>query len=486
MIKKPKIRFIDPQGRPGRPFNIFLKRYPPLGATILATILHQRGYDSAVYNENFTGPVDQDAAIYRDICSADVVGISIMTPTALRGYRIADQLRRDAPDVRIIFGGVHATFCPEEALKHGDVVCRGEGENVIEKMLLGEIRSGIVDAPPVADLDVIPPPDHFLIRGFEEFLKTCYKRELFELPIATSRGCPYGCVFCSVTKMFGGTVRRQSPAKIERDLRHYRAQGFRFVFLYDDNFISDREWAKDVLGRMRPLKLRFNAQVRIDFSWTDRARTHRDRGILQALKDAGCSGLIMGYETLDDETAKEWHKGYPGLGTSGLEQQLLEDTQVLHDYGFWTYGMFVIGPQHTQRTVDRIVRFARRSQLHSLQVTILTPLPGTRLFEEMRPHLIVDRFPEDWDYYDVTHCVWGNGRMSPEEASRAVLGAHKRYYRVGGWNARSIRHVARRRIPVTDRVMDLYTRFRGVRGIFGRWEAEINEYLAMLKKRTGG
>ena len=120
MLRARKVRLIEPRGRPGRPFNAWIGRWPLLGPITLATILHDRGFDVAVYNENISGSVLDNPAAYEDICSADMAGVSIMTSTAARGYAIADRIKRDAPNVKVVFGGVHATFLPDEALPHGD------------------------------------------------------------------------------------------------------------------------------------------------------------------------------------------------------------------------------------------------------------------------------------------------------------------------------------------------------------------------------
>ena len=484
MARQRIIRFIEPQGRPSRPLNAYIRRFPLLGPILLATILKQRGYDVSVYNENISGPVHEHPEAYAEICSADVVGISIMTPTAFRGYTVADRIRKDAPGATIVFGGVHATFLPQEALAHGDVVVRGEGETVIEDIASGKITSGIIDAEPLADLDELPAANHFLMRDFDKLIAERPTREMYELPLITSRGCPYACTYCSVTRMFGQKVRRQSVEKVYRDVRRYLEQGFRFLFFYDDNFTSDREWTKQLLERLRPLRGRFNAQAPVDFHWIDRARHQRDDELLRAMRRGGCYALMMGYETLDDATAKHWHKGYQG--SRSLQIRLEEDTKILHDNGIWTYAMFVLGPQHTPRTADRIVNFAQRCKVGSMQITILTPFPGTPLLDEMRPNLILNDFPADWDYYDCTHCVYDHSRMDVETFQRTVLNAHRRFYRWGGWNARSLRRVAEGPLSAREKLLDVWGRAKLNMNMLGRWRREMDEFVEMVKARTGG
>jgi anaerobic magnesium-protoporphyrin IX monomethyl ester cyclase len=477
-----RVRLIEPRGRPGRPFNAWINRWPLLGPITLASLLDERGYDVKVYNENISGPLLENGEAMEEICSADVVGISIMTPTAARGYAIADRIRQQHPASRIVFGGVHATFCPDEALKHGDIVVRGEGESVIEAIASGEIRNGIVRGAPVKDLDALPTLNHSLMRDFDKLFGRFRPRELYQLPVMTSRGCPYGCRYCTVTQMFGRKVRRQSVEKVHQDICRYAEQGFRHFFFYDDNFTTDRRWTKRLLERLGPMRLRFNAQVRADFHWLDRARRRRDDALLRGMRQAGGDVLYIGYETIDESTAKQWHKGYAGRGS--LKSRLLEDSRILHGNGFWIHGMFVLGPQHTKRTADQIVAFARRSKLETLQISILTPFPGTPLMEQMRPHLLLDDFPADWDYYDGTHCVYNHSRLGIEGFQKTVLDAHRRFYGWGGWSLRRFRALVAQRTPLMDRLAQLWSQAATARTTLRSWKDETRSFIETIKARA--
>jgi anaerobic magnesium-protoporphyrin IX monomethyl ester cyclase len=498
MTQRSKVRFIEPRGRRGRPFNAWISRWPLLGPITLASILEQRGYDVAVYNENISGSLLENSAALKEIGSADVVGISVMTPTAARGYAIADRLRllgdrrprRSRPGSpgglpsrpRIVFGGVHATFRPEEALQHADIVVRGEGESVIEAIASGEIRAGIIEGAPVEDLDSIPTLNHSLMRDFDKLFGRFRPRESYQLPVMASRGCPYGCEYCTVTRMFGRRVRRQSVEKVHHDICRHAERGFRHFFFYDDNFTTQREWTKALLERLLPMRLRFNAQVRADFHWLDRARRRRDDELLRGMRKAGGDVLYIGYETIDEHTAEQWHKGYGGRGS--LKSRLMEDSRILHDNGFWIHGMFVLGPQHTRRTADQIVGFARRTELETLQISILTPFPGTPLMEQMRPYLVLNNFPGDWDYYDGTHCVYGHSRLGIEAFQKTVLEAHRRFYSWGGWSLRRLRALAAQRVPILDKLGQLWCQAATARTTLRSWQEETRSFLETVRARA--
>ena len=458
-----------------------MSRQPLLGPLTLATLLDRRGYDAAVYNENVSGPLEDHEQAYDDVCSADVIGISIMTPTAARGYALADRIRRDAPGKTIAFGGIHATFMSHEALAHGDIVVRGEAESVIEPLAAGAARSGIIDSPPLKDLDFLPAPDYRLMRDFDGLLAQFPSHGLYHLPIMASRGCPYRCSFCSVSRMFGQKVRRRSVDKVYQDIRSYVEQGFREFLFYDDNFTSNRDWTRDLMCRIRPLGVRIRAQTRIDFPWLDRARKLLDRALLDAMRRGSASTLYVGYETIDDSTAAQWHKGYRGQGV--LRERLLEDTRILHDSGFWIHGMFVVGPHHTDKTVDQIFDFSRQARLESIHLSILTPLPGTPLFEEMRPHLIFTDFPQDWDYYDGGHCVYANSRLGVQRLQETVLSTHRKFYRGYRWSLRRIRDALGEKAPLKDRLRWAWSTAQVAQRTLKEWEEETRIFLELVRAK---
>jgi radical SAM superfamily enzyme YgiQ (UPF0313 family) len=476
------MRFIEPGGRAGRPFNAWITRWPLLGGITLATVLDERGYDAGVYNENISGPLEANEPARQDVLSADVIGIGIMTATARRGYELAQWIKRLAPQVTVVLGGVHATMMPQEAAQYGDVVVCGEGETVIEAIAAGQITHGIVRAEPLADLDALPTLNHFLMRDFDKLLASYRKRPLYELPLMTSRGCPHACTYCSVTRMFGRQVRRQSVEKVMRDLEHYASQGFEQFFFYDDNFMTDREWTTRLMERTRPMHIDFKAQARIDFHWLDRQRRQQDTAMLRALRRGGARLLFVGYETLDEATAKGWHKGY--AGPAGLEQRMVQDTRILHDAGLWLHGMFVLGPEHTAQTAEHIIDFAKSVRMETLQISILTPLPGTPLLDQMRPHLFFTDFPNDWDFFDGAHCVYDHGRLGIEETQRAVLSAHRRFYRSCSLNPRVIRaQLGPRPLTVVDKLRDMWWGVKTAREIMGNWRREIDEFATQVQRR---
>ena len=484
MERTRKIRFVEPASRAGRPFNMYTRRWPLMGPIILATMLHQRGYDVRIHNENISGHVEDDPETYQDICSADVVGFSIMTPTAMRAYELANRIREDTGRPTLVFGGSHATFKPQEALAYGDLVVRGEAENIIEDIASGEVDEGIVQAEPPRDLDQLPTPNHHLVRDFNHLVESTGRQSRYPLPAMTSRGCPHACKYCSVTRMFGRRVRRQSVDKVTEDLQNFADQGFRRVFFYDDNFTQNRRWTRELLERVGPLNMHFSAQTRVDFHWENRRKRKKDEELVQAMKRSGGDVLYVGYETIDDSTAEEWHKGYGKNG--GLEARLAEDTHILHDMGFWVHGMFILGPQHTESNASRIVDFARRAALESMQISVLTPFPGTPLMDEMRPYLVFRDFPQDWDYFDGAHCTYNHGRLGLTKLQNVVLRAHEKFYTAGRSTLRRVRKILNAGSSLTQELGELWRHIDIAKETFKAWKKETAVFLELARSKLEG
>ena len=422
-----KVVFIEPRADSGLALSHYL-RWPLLGNLTMATMLHRRGHDVKVYSESLTGSVLDDDRTFGDLLEADFVGLTALTPSVGRAYEIATRLQEAGMKGRLVMGGIHASLMPEEALAYVPCVVRGEGETVITSLVESDDPpEGLVDAAPVENLDDLPMPDLCLIHRYRDLWKTTIWKKDYEVPLSTSRGCPYGCKYCSVTKMFGRQYRMRSVDKVLEDVMCYYNRGYRTFFFYDDNFTADRARAIELLEKIAPLGIRWSSQCRIDFPWIDHnTRSKVDHRLMKAIQASGVDIIYVGYETLDEDTARHWKKGY--RGTAPLVNRLEEDTHILHDHGVWVHGMFVLGPQHDVSTFAQAVDFSHRNKINSMQMSILTPYPGTEIMDELRGDLIFNRFPDDWKYFDGTHAVFHHKKMGNEAIQAAVLEYHRKYY----------------------------------------------------------
>jgi radical SAM superfamily enzyme YgiQ (UPF0313 family) len=361
-----------------------------------------------------------------------VVGISTITATAKRGFTIADECRsRGLP---VILGGPHVTFLPDEAMAHAELVVRGEGETTMNALLdlwsegyvpatdaqcatvpnlswkdaAGVIRHN-KPAPWIVDLDGLPVPDFSLAGGTAD----CVVGGKRTVVVQTSRGCPFDCSFCSVTGMFGKAFRHRSVESMLKELRSYNARDH-IVFFCDDNFTANRRRARGLLEAMVRDRFRFqwSTQVRVDVA--------RDPELVQLMKRAGCHTVFIGFESVNPASLREMKKG-----------QNLDDIRnaicVLHGAGIHIHGMFVFGFEGDDwGTVEATVQFIRRMKLTSVQLLLLTPLPGSDLYRQLVTDGRILSF--DWDLYDAHHVVYQPSGFTPFELQCAQVYGHARLY----------------------------------------------------------
>ena len=411
----PKFLFIEPKA-PG--LHIYSKfPIPRLGNVLLGTMARERGWDVEVVVEDFT---ELDAA---DLPAADFVGLSTITSTAPRAYQYADTYRKRG--VPVIMGGPHVSFMPDEAMDHSDYVIIGEGEAPFSHFLTaveagrgfdeipnllyrdgGEVlRTPFAPAP--QKLDAVPSPDLSLIRSFG-----APGRRLI-VPIETSRGCPFNCEFCAVTELFGKRVRYRPMDEVIEEMRRYEGRA-RLLFFVDDNFTAHKPRTKELLQRIidSGVKQKWTAQVRSDAA--------DDEELLSMMSRAGCRAVYIGIESVNDETLKRIKKG----------QQVDDVSRSIARFkrhGIRVHGMFILGfDEDNVESGRKTWRYARRTNLNSVQFLILTPVPGTKFFQRMHDD---DRIlTEDWSLYDAHHVVYKPKGMLPFELQQLQIKAHEHFY----------------------------------------------------------
>jgi len=478
-----KVIFIEPKPNRDIAFAFYLRKWPLLGTVTMATMLHRRGHNVKVYSENCSGSVLDDDRAFGDLLEADFIGITALTTSIGRAYEIAKRLQKAGCRARLAIGGPHVSFRPQEASQYFPHVIRGEGENVIASLVEDDhLPAGIIDGTPVQNLDDLPTPDLSLIHEHENLWKVSLWKDAYEVPLSTARGCPHNCRYCAVTPMYGRKCRFRSTAKVLEDVMFYVNQGFRSFFFYDDNFTADRRRTIELLELLKPLGIRWNSQCRIDFPWIDPAsRTQIDKPLMKAVKQSGGDVMYIGYETIDDQTAKDWGKGY--RGAQPLADKMEQDTRILHDYGVWIHGMFVIGPQHDADTFKNIVHFALRNGIDSLQMSILTPFPGTGIMEDMKDSLVFGNFPDDWRYFDGAHATFHHKKMGNQALQEAMLHYHRKYYHgmLHQWDR--LRRLFFGPGKLHRKLISGVRMASSVRRMINTWETETAEFLRETGKR---
>ncbi|MBS3820105.1 radical SAM protein, partial [bacterium] len=410
-----KIIFIEPKAPNLHIYSQF--KLPRLGSYILAAYMRQRGWETEVIYE------ETENINYSCFDSVDLVGISTITSTAPRAYKIADRIREQG--IPVIMGGPHVTFLSEEALEHADFVIRGEGEKALMKFMdawegdrdyshvpnLSYRKGGESfhnpQAPAIENLDDIPFPD-FGAR----YTKDPPKRKQ-TIPIQTSRGCPYNCEFCSVTGMFGKKFRFRSTQNIIKELRYYNKKT-NHIFFYDDNFAANRKRLKTLLKAMikEDFKFDWSTQVRIDIA--------KYEDLLSLMHEAGCRVLYIGLESINPQSLAAMKK-------KQTVEEIKDAVRVIQKHKIRIHGMFVYGfDEDDWQTVKKTIRFAKKTGISSSQFLILTPLPGSQLFKRMVSQGRI--LFKDWSLYDAHHVVFKPAKFTLMALQKAQIISHKKFY----------------------------------------------------------
>jgi len=367
---------------------------PPLGLLYIAAVLEAEGHDVTVQDFAVDGRVERF-----DFSPFQAVGITTDTCRSGMAYGIAR--RAKAAGALVVIGGPHTHYCEEEALAPGhiDFVVRGEGEETMAELLraveagtdprqvaglsfAGDRRADggfevlrSADRPPPADLSALPFPARHLVR-----LERYKKAQVFARPaatITTSRGCPSNCHFCAVPDFVGRRLRYRTLENVMLEIDQiYHRYGYRSLCFMDDNFTVNPRWASAIAQEIIERKYDLHLWL---FSRPD--TIVRNPEMVKLLAEAGTKTIFMGIESGREETLKAFNKRYkPAVARQAV--------QLLKENGIETLGAFILGSEEDNRkTIRETVDFARDLDTETAQFSILTPFPGTRLYEQLKPDL---------------------------------------------------------------------------------------------------
>ncbi len=458
-----KAVFIEP--KPPNPHIFSLYALPRLGSVLLATLLKETGWEVKVFVEEVS-EIDFD-----EVLQADIVGISTITSTAPRAYALADKIRKSG--IPVVLGGAHVTCLPEEGLGHADMVVRGEGEIpllALARYMAGEGQlesvpglsyragEGIVHNPlpdrPV-DMEELPAPDLSLIHGYVDNGSLSSR----VVPVQTTRGCPFHCNFCSVTPMFGKKLRRRKIENILAELRKYKDKK-PLVFFYDDNFTANPGHARKICQAIvrEGFDLKWSAQVRLEVA--------EDPELLKLMHLAGCRTLFIGFESVNPAALAESAK-------SQSVDVMARAVRTIREAGIDVHGMFIFGfDADGDRDLEATVEFAKRVPITTAQFLVLTPFPGTTIYERLEKENRI--LSSDWNLYDGHHVVFTPRNLDPLRLQKSQLKAHDRFY---SW-PRSLWKLAKLRFAMA--AIYAYARRNNA-----SWKRQNRGYMTSLKSLSG-
>jgi radical SAM superfamily enzyme YgiQ (UPF0313 family) len=340
----------------------------------------------------------------------DLVGISMITPEAVRGYEIADKFRERK--VKVVIGGVHGTAMPQEAIRHSDAVVIGEGE-IIWPELINDFRAGKMKAyykaDTLIDLATLPPPRYDLLP----------KNPYSMVWIETSRGCPHDCEFCVVTEVHGRKIRTKTVEQIVNEAKSIKAHfGNIHIGFTDDNFLAEksRKRTKAILRELIPLKIRW-------FGFTDISMAE-DEEMLDLVKKSGCVALIVGFESVNQDCLsnidkRNWkHSKY---------EKYPEYIDTIQSKGIGIIGSFILGLENEGDDIFEKTRdFIIDNYLYAFLVGVVTPFPGTRLRERfIKDNRLLDT---GWDNYTKSGINIIPQNMSLKRFSEKIAGLLESLY----------------------------------------------------------
>lgn len=403
---------------------------PPLGLLSIAAVLEGEGHDVAVQDFAVGGQLARF-----DFSPYQAVGITTDTCRADRAYEIAR--RAKAAGALVVIGGPHTHYREAEALApgHVDFVVRGEGEETMAELLravsrgddphsvpglswAGERRDGGPEVerseprPPVPNLDALPFPARHLVP-----LRAYRKALVHGRPaatISTSRGCPSNCHFCSVPDFAGRRLRFRTLDSVMAEIDEiYHRFGFRALAFMDDNFTINPRWASGIAEAIIERGYDLNLWL---FSRPD--TIVRNPEMVRLLARAGTKTIFMGIESGREETLRAFNKRYtPDVARKAVA--------LLKEHGIETLGAYILGAlEDDKAAVRQLIDYTRELDTATAQFSILTPFPGTRLHEQLKP-LIKN---EDWSRYDGMHLVFDHPAFPGRSLERWLLKANILFY----------------------------------------------------------
>jgi radical SAM superfamily enzyme YgiQ (UPF0313 family) len=370
---------------------------PSLGLLNLAAVTP--GGHELLYFEAESGGGEPE-----EVYTCDLVAISTFSAQVKEAYAIATRLREAG--VVVAMGGLHVSVVPDEAKKYADHVVLGEGESVwphvVRAVEKGE-PGRIWDAGDYGTVDVrfLPIPRYDLLDG----------RPYNRFTVQTSRGCPWRCDFCASTVMLGLKYRKRPVGHIVRDIqRVLDLRSHPFIEFADDNTFVDKRWGKELCRALISLGIKWFTET--DISVAD------DPELLTLMAKSGCRQVLIGLESPDPDALRgvELKSNFKGKRAGGY----LEAIKRIQSHGITVNGCFVLGlDEHTPAIFDRVRKFVVASNLYEVQITVLTPFPGTPLYRKLLSEGRILE-PTAWERCTLFDVNFLPKNMSPDELRQGL------------------------------------------------------------------
>lgn len=366
----------------------------------------------------------------------DLVGISIMTATAKRGYHLARTFKEKGS--KVVFGGIHASVMPEEAIKYGDAVVIGEAEsswlNLVEDFKQNTLKRYYQSKEPDLSTAPLPKRDSRIDRSVLGIKWPGFY---------TTKGCPYDCEFCSVSSVYGKKIRTLPIPLVIKDIENANSK----VFLsLDDNIAANPKYAKSLFKEMAHLNIEWGGQSTVSIA--------KDDELLQLCRKSGCRGLFVGLESVSTKSMSRMHKTLKSLKDNEDAIKKIQNTGIIF------HPSFVFGfDDDTKAVFDDTLEFLYRNRITTATFNILTPYPGTRLYHRLKQEGRL--ISEDWSHYNHYTVTFRPKNMTERELAEGYFFLKKEFY--------SLSNICRRitrlsEIPYPGLAQFIYVIFNNIAG----------------------
>jgi radical SAM superfamily enzyme YgiQ (UPF0313 family) len=349
-----KLHLINPEKKGERIWNRAL--LAPLGLMCLAAYTPE---------EVETRIIDENLEKVDFVDRPDLVGITSMTATASRAYEIADAYRER--DVKVVMGGIHASMLPEEAMQHADAVVVGEAETIWPKVLSDADAGRLEPLYRMQEHDDFSNPLHARNSVIDR------KNYWMANNMQTARGCPHDCSFCSVTTFNGRHMRHRELDNVLAEIESMSKPRFmpkKMIPFVDDNIAANPKRAKELFKALIPLNINWGSQACISFG--------EDEELVDLAAESGCRMLFIGLETISSSSLEEAGK------RQNKVEKYAESLRRLREHDIYVTGSFIFGFDADDDSIFQdTLDFAIENKIHLAQFSNLTPLPGTRLYDQM-------------------------------------------------------------------------------------------------------
>ena len=434
-----KIKLIQP-AMIQRPMDTKLKtRMAPSLALLTLANLTPKEHEVIIENENVES-INFDEIV-------DLVAVTVTVDVMNRAIEIAKEFKKRS--VKVVAGGIHITADPKGAYGYFDAICVGMAERIWQRILFDAQNDSLKeiynDMLSISGQEIVSP-DYDIIDN---------SKYLYTNIISTSRGCPFECDFCYNSSQSVHKAYINRP--IEDVIREIKTLRTRHIMFIDDNFIGNPSWTKKFLAQIKPLGLKYNAAV------TSNIVDMPD--ILDDLKESGCQSLFIGFESINDKAIDSVNKVQNSVGKY---ERLVEE---LHKRGIMINASFVFGLDEDDSSVfEKTLDWIVKNKIETVTSHILTPYPGTRLYENLHKQGRITDF--DLSKYNTANVVYRPKNMTKEELYDGYLWIYKEVY--------SFKNIIKR-LPSSKKQWIPYLAFNLLYRRFGKLTEKVCEIISFRR-----